>query len=938
MWGRRSNSIRAQDYPTLEAIVVDNGSTDGSRDVIAKHIGDDPRFRVVALKTNLGQLGAFLEVFPEIRGEFATIVDADDVLFANFVSSHVQVHLALPFGVALTSSNVVEMTADGRALSGSHWSFGLRLNPITRGLRPIDAALRLSMVPAEDYRRLDRSTSTHVREGGWFWGPGTSNMYRRSILALAHQQPREKAYFRAADNYLNPLCHAFGGSALIDRQLSAYRLHDANYFSERESVHGLRKGKSEVAQLQEQHCRETVAFLLQRAAYFSERLPGGRFWRAIDQVASRLREASGKLRSHPDTRRLFADNYATLRDVFGEADLIEALRRRLLEDDLRAVLRAANGGWLPPRLALNFLRDDARLALAGLRRRGPAPEAKDATSAKKRTKRKPRRRPGVGDDTPSEFGPVMILSTDPPIFMCGIAFDALLGIAPAFGRRYGSQPAGFLIYPCWTIENPKTAARIAEAAQAHASAYPAHELVFMGNTAAETEFLTRCGLTAHLLSKNFTVSDAIFRPLPDAVIEFDAVYNARPDAKKRHALASRIERVAFVSYAVEHRAGILEEQRDILARILARHGDTALINPLEDGLPVRLPPEDVNAALNRAAVGLCLSAEEGSNYTSMEYMLAGLPVVSTPSRGGREVYFDPDFCTICDPNPKAVQRAVRELQERNIPREHIRARTLARIESARRRFLSLIDDLSERLGGPRRHDQGGWPYGAASGLTTWKPYRDHLRDFEAGFGPPRADDEHFLDAEMDQLLDGIEGVQMQRSELRAIAEAIRSRGGCSLVVFGCGNDSVFWEGVNRNGTTAFVEDDPAWAETVQAKLTAAKVYLARYETRLSDWISLLNAPEKLGLALPDAVTSRRWDVVVVDGPPGYPEHAERFGKEAQGRMKSIYMASQLVAPGGCVFVHDCDRVVEQQYAVRYLGADRLFVSVTGRALLQGYAF
>jgi glycosyltransferase involved in cell wall biosynthesis len=49
----------------------------------------------------------------------------------------------------------------------------------------------------------------------------------------------------------------------------------------------------------------------------------------------------------------------------------------------------------------------------------------------------------------------------------------------------------------------------------------------------------------------------------------------------------------------------------------------------------------VNQGLARAVVGLCLSTVEGSNYASMEYMLAGLPIVSTPSIGGREVYFDP---------------------------------------------------------------------------------------------------------------------------------------------------------------------------------------------------------------------------------------------------------------------------------------------------------
>ncbi len=63
-----------------------------------------------------------------------------------------------------------------------------------------------------------------------------------------------------------------------------------------------------------------------------------------------------------------------------------------------------------------------------------------------------------------------------------------------------------------------------------------------------------------------------------------------------------------------------------------------------------------------------LSAEEGSSYASMEYLLAGLGVVSTHSTGGRDVYFDPDYCITCDPTPEAVRDAVAELRARNIPR------------------------------------------------------------------------------------------------------------------------------------------------------------------------------------------------------------------------------------------------------------------------------
>lgn len=44
-----------------------------------------------------------------------------------------------------------------------------------------------------------------------------------------------------------------------------------------------------------------------------------------------------------------------------------------------------------------------------------------------------------------------------------------------------------------------------------------------------------------------------------------------------------------------------------------------------------LDSEELNRCLNQCRLGLCLSAVEGPMYASIEYLLAGLPVVSTES-------------------------------------------------------------------------------------------------------------------------------------------------------------------------------------------------------------------------------------------------------------------------------------------------------------------
>jgi len=928
--GAAIDSIKRQDYPWFEVIVVDNGSTDESREVIARHVGDDPRFRVIHLEKNLGQLGAFLETFETIEGEFVTIVDADDVLFPNFLSSHVQVHLALPRNVALTSSNVVEMTAAGRVLTGSYAPFGkVRTHPALRGLRPPDAALRLPMMSELAYRQLSEATRVYDRRSGWIWGPGTSNMYRRSALALAHHKPRDRALFLAADSYLCRFCHVFGGSGIIDKHLSAYRIHDRNYFAERESIEAVRKDRVDIESRRQQEALEPLNVLLARAEFFRTVLPGETFWRAADQLSNFVKARDGRRVLRRRGATPYSANYANLKQVFGEDDLLAHLKRRLSPEGLRTVLRDAYGGTITPRLRLGLALEDMKSALKRLFHK---------TSVAPRRKRKREQKiaaPRI-EEPSQEFGPAAIFSFDPPIFLSGIAFKKYVGIATEFGKRYGSLPAAFLIYPTWTIDEEERAGRVIRTAKAHQDEYPSHQLVFLCNTAGERDRLLQAGLDAHLLNKNFIVSDRIFRPLPNATIEFDAVYTARFDPRKRHALAGKIPRVAYISFA-DKTSGSNQDQRAAIARTLTRHPGHALLNPLEDGLPVRLPLEDVNEGLNRAAVGLCLSEIEGSNYASMEYMLAGLPVVSTPSVGGREVYFDHEFCTICNPTPSAVSEAVQALITRAIPRDYIRNRTLAKIEPERRRFLALIDDLSERLGGARRYDQGTWPFGTARSLVNWKEFSEHFERFDKGRTKPPRNGELSL-ADVEDLLTKTESVQMQPVEVLNIVRAIQSRPNCSLLVFGCGNDSTMWEDVNRGGTTAFIEDDPAWAAKTLAKLKSSRVYLTDYGTRLSDWVSLLNATDSLELDLPEGVTSRRWDVIVVDGPAGYDNREEHTGQEAPGRMKSIYMASKLVAQGGAVFVHDCERLAEQQYADRYLGSHRLFVSVKGRALLQGYAF
>ncbi|WP_395449238.1 glycosyltransferase family 2 protein [Aminobacter sp. UC22_36] len=131
--GSAIRSVRNQTYPNFEAIVVDNGSTDGSRAEIEAAIADDPRFRTIWLDENLGALTGALKGLDVARGDFVTFVDSDDYLLADFAAMHVQAHLALPRGVAFTSSAVIEIDAAGAVLGTG--LRGLQLDTRDGGLR-----------------------------------------------------------------------------------------------------------------------------------------------------------------------------------------------------------------------------------------------------------------------------------------------------------------------------------------------------------------------------------------------------------------------------------------------------------------------------------------------------------------------------------------------------------------------------------------------------------------------------------------------------------------------------------------------------------------------------------------------------------------------------------------------------------------------------------
>ena len=78
------DSILAQTFTDFEAILVDDGSTDGSGAICDEYAATDSRF-VVVHKGNEGVAQARLTAFEHSKGELITFVDADDYVSPEYI-------------------------------------------------------------------------------------------------------------------------------------------------------------------------------------------------------------------------------------------------------------------------------------------------------------------------------------------------------------------------------------------------------------------------------------------------------------------------------------------------------------------------------------------------------------------------------------------------------------------------------------------------------------------------------------------------------------------------------------------------------------------------------------------------------------------------------------------------------------------------------------
>jgi glycosyltransferase involved in cell wall biosynthesis len=193
-------SIQNQTWENCEIILVDDGSNDTTREVMADISGVEKIF----LDENLGQLGAFLEGLKRARGEFICMTDACDVLLPNFAQKHIEAHMRL--SVAFTSCAQMEIDEN----SVLHC-----LNSTASPTFKNDGKTH-----EEEFKPIKR-----LPFGNWSWCPSSSAMMRRTALEPLLLYKNLADWKTGADKLAFTLLHLIGGSASVNTPLVAHREH-----------------------------------------------------------------------------------------------------------------------------------------------------------------------------------------------------------------------------------------------------------------------------------------------------------------------------------------------------------------------------------------------------------------------------------------------------------------------------------------------------------------------------------------------------------------------------------------------------------------------------------------------------------------------------------------------------------------------------------------
>ena len=208
------------------------------------------------------------------------------------------------------------------------------------------------------------------------------------------------------------------------------------------------------------------------------------------------------------------------------------------------------------------------------------------------------------------------------------------------------------------------------------------QIIWLANTEDQFISFKSAGLRAIFCNHNCWLDESLFG-IENCENEkiFDLVINCRPETMKNPHLAIGIDNLAVIK-GINHNKNT--------------YWDLAQLNPkyLNE---VRLTVQEVNSVLNKSKVGGIFSDKEGACYSSSEFHLCGLPVLSVPSEGGRDVWYTKNNSIVFEKSSEnlrlSLSDALNKLQSGEFSRQSIRAEHINLSFKFRQNFKDSLSEI-----------------------------------------------------------------------------------------------------------------------------------------------------------------------------------------------------------------------------------------------------
>jgi len=201
--GAAIESALSQTYQNIEIIVVDDGSTDNSREIIA-HYGN---CLIPILKENGGQASAFNTGFAASQGDIISFLDSDDEYLPGKISEVIKIFNKFP---------------------ESNWFF--------HPYKQVNLINNKTFEPIPSLIEGEKDVRSSILKGKIpFSHPGILGIcVRRSFLAQILPMPEGRG-ITMSDEYIKELAMGLGKGYYSNQILAIQKIHGNNLFTERKN-------------------------------------------------------------------------------------------------------------------------------------------------------------------------------------------------------------------------------------------------------------------------------------------------------------------------------------------------------------------------------------------------------------------------------------------------------------------------------------------------------------------------------------------------------------------------------------------------------------------------------------------------------------------------------------------------------------------------------